>query len=93
MDSKTIKGQKMTDYLKKAIEMVEAARPASGFRPETEAEWITLQAASIEFLYAIYRSNGMPSKQAREVAQLIYGGPAGRLLLDLAYKDDKNARS
>jgi hypothetical protein len=91
MDLKTIRGQKMTDYLKKAIEMVKAARPASGFLPESEAEWIALQAASIEFGYAVYRSNGMPSKKAREVAQLIYGGAAGRLLLEMSFMGNNHA--
>ena len=91
MVSKITRGPKMADYLKKAIERVEAARPASGFRPETESEWIALQAASIEFGYAMFRKNGMPSKKAREVAQLIYGGSAGRLLLELSFEDDSHA--
>jgi hypothetical protein len=93
MVSKIKRGNQMPDYLKRAIEMLEAAKPASGFRPETEAEWLALQAASIEFGYAVNRSNGIPPNQSRQLAQLIYGGPAGRLLLDLAYKDDKNAQS
>jgi hypothetical protein len=39
----------------------------------------------------MFRKNGMHSKKAREVAQLIYGGAAGRLLLELSFEDDSHA--
>lgn len=77
----------MSDYIKKAIEMVEAARPASGFRPETESEWNALQAALLEFGYAMFHANGMSATKARELATQVYGGAGGRLLIDLAFKD------
>ena len=80
----------MSDYTKKAIEMVEAARPASGFRPETESEWNALQAALLELGYAMFHANGMSAKKARELATTIYGGVAGRLLIDLAFKDQNH---
>jgi hypothetical protein len=33
----------------------------------------------------------MPSKKAREVAQLIYGGAAGRLLLEMSFMGNSHA--
>ena len=81
----------MSNYLRHAIAMVEAARPASGFRPETETEWSALQAATLELVYAMFRDNGMASRKAREVAEQLYGGSCGRLLLHAAFKDDEHA--
>ena len=80
----------MIAHTKEVIEMVEAARPASGFRPETEAEWNALQAALLELGYATFHSNGMSARKARELATTIYGGVAGRLLIELAFKDQKH---
>ena len=77
----------MDNFIKSAFEIVEAARPASGFRPETESEWNALQSALLELGFAMFHSNGMPTKKARELATTIYGGVAGRLLIDLAFKD------
>lgn len=81
----------MNKHTKKALEMVVASKPASGFRPETPQEWDALQRANEELGFALFKQYGMPSTQARHLAQLIYSGPAGRILLDLAFKDDKNA--
>lgn len=78
----------MTPYRRKALRMVEAARPASGYRPETEAEWQRLQAAQIEFACAMYRDIGKSEAEARAIAELIHGGAAGRLLLDISFSDD-----
>ena len=80
----------MNKYTKKAIEMMKAAIPASGFRPETPKEWEALQLANEELNFAMFRENGMTNSQARQLAQLIYRGPAGRLLLEIAFKDDSH---
>jgi hypothetical protein len=81
----------MNNHINKAFEMLEAARPASGFRPQTESEWAALQAACVELGFAMCLESGMSKHQARQVAQIIYGGQFGRHLLDLAYKDDDHA--
>ena len=81
----------MNKHIKKAFEMIEAARPESGFRPQTESEWSALQAASVELGYAMGLESGMSEQQARQVAHIIYGGEFGRHLLDVAYKDDDHA--
>ncbi len=76
----------MNELMQKASEKLEAARPRSGFLPETEAEWKKLQEA-VKFLsYAQYRELGLPSKQAKEIAEYIFGGSGGRLLLELGYR-------
>lgn len=76
----------MNKDLKKAVDMLSAAKPASGVRPETPQEWEALQLATVEFGYAMFKENGMTNTQARHFAKLIYGGPAGRLLLEMAFK-------
>ena len=78
----------MSVHLKKAFAMVEAARPASGFRPETQEEWTRLLAALEELGYAMYRDNGMSKKEARRLAQQIHNGPIGFSLLDIVFRED-----
>jgi hypothetical protein len=81
----------MNKDLKKAVDMLNAAKPASGFRPETPQEWEVLQIANEEFGYAMFKENGMTNTQARQLAKLIYGGPAGRLLLEMAFRGSDRA--
>ena len=51
----------MTDYLIKALLMVKAAQPASGFRPETPQEWRNAQKASEEKRHGnSYESHNKP---------------------------------
>jgi hypothetical protein len=83
----------MTGYREKAMRMIERARPASGGRPQTEAEWQKVQAASVELGYAMYRDQGMDKKKARSIAELIHGGAAGRLLLEMAFPEDGDRSS
>lgn len=80
----------MTDYLIKALLMVEAAKPASGFRPETPQEWRNAQKASEELGYAMFRQGGLDKKSARKLANEVYGGVAGRLLLEIAFSEDRH---
>ena len=80
----------MSAYRKKAFAMLEAARPASGLRPETPEEWTQLQAALEELCYAMYRDNGMSNKEARRIAQQIHSGPIGLLLLEIGFSEDSH---
>jgi hypothetical protein len=90
MVSKIKRGTKMSDYMQKAIEKVKASTPASGFRPETTEEWKRLQAASEELGYAMLRQGGMSEAAARKLANEIYGGLAGWMLLDIAFRESRD---
>ena len=81
----------MADYLRKAVDMVNAAKPASGLRPETPQEWDALLKANEELGYAMFRQQGMSNAKARQIAKQIYGGQAGRLLLELSFKGNSHA--
>jgi hypothetical protein len=63
--------------------MLKAAKPASGFRPETPLEWDRLLRAHKELGYAIYRKGGMADEEARALASQTHAGPIGRLLLKI----------
>jgi hypothetical protein len=80
----------MSKHFHRAMVMLNAAKPASGFRPETPEEWQRLLRAQEEMGYAINRKAGMPDKQARELARQIHGGPGGMLLLQIAFKESSN---
>ena len=80
----------MTNYKKKAFEVLEAARPASGFMPSTPEEWRTLQNASIEMGVAMFRDMGMSKFEARKLSNQIYGGAAGLLMLQLSFRESPN---
>jgi hypothetical protein len=71
----------------KAWKMLEAARPASGLRPETEAEWDVLLRAHEAFGYASFRFQGASEKAARALARAIHSGPAARVLLESAFQE------
>lgn len=77
----------MNSHLQKAIAAMEAAKPASGFRPETEAEWAALQKAQEELGYAMFLSMGKSDTEARAIARAIHGGAAGRMLMNLAFSE------
>jgi hypothetical protein len=77
----------MNKHLLRAIQKFDAAKPSSGFRPQTPEEWQKLQRAQEEFSYAIFRDAGMSHAAAKELAHLIFGGAAGMILLDLAFRD------
>ncbi len=77
----------MNRHFHKAEAMLRAAKPASGFRPQTQAEWLALLKAHEEKMYAVLRTAGQPAAQARAMAHAIYGGAAGLMLLDIAFKE------
>lgn len=75
----------MIDHGQQYIDILSAAIPSSGYRPQTEAEWLRLQRAMIEASSHLYRANGVPKSQAKRMARLIHGGAAGRKLLELSF--------
>jgi hypothetical protein len=80
----------MNEHLRKASLMLKAAKPASGFRPETPLEWDRLLRAHEELGYACYRTGGMADEEARALASQTHGGPAGLLLLSIAFSEDRH---
>ena len=80
----------MNRHFQKAFDAMAAAKPASGFRPESEAEWAALQKAHEEMVYAIFRGDGKPDAEAQALAEALYGGAAGQLLLRMAFSGDRH---
>ena len=80
----------MNKHFQKAFDAMAAAKPVSGFRPESEAEWAALQKAQEEMGYAMFRSSCKSDVEARALADAIYGGAAGRLLLQIAFSGDRH---
>ena len=78
------------EYIRKAFQTVEAARPASGFCPNTPDEWRRLLHAFEELGYAMYRTGGLPEKDARKLARQTHGGVAGLLLLITGFDEGSN---
>jgi len=80
----------MDKNFRHAIEVLNSAKPVSGFRPETEAEWEKLQHAHIELGFAIFKAAGASNSEARTLSELMNGGTAGRLLLEIAFGEDNH---
>lgn len=59
-----------------------------GGKPATQKEWDEAQKAMLEVGYRLMREAGVPRKQARELADGIYGGNAGRMMLEMAFGSD-----
>lgn len=76
----------MSKYLEEAFRRIQAARPASGFQPETPEEWARLLAAHEYFAYAAYRHYGMSHLDAQKLSHLTHGGVVGRILLETAFE-------
>ncbi len=79
-------------HFQKAMQMLEAAKPASGFRPETPAEWLKVLRAHEEMGYACLRQSGMQDAQARALAKKTFGSPAILMLLDIAFSEAAHAK-
>lgn len=69
----------------RAMQMMEKARPVSGYRPETPEEWARLLAAFEEFGFAMYCDLGMSIDEARRLAQQTHNGQAGLVLLQIGF--------
>jgi hypothetical protein len=76
--------------MREAWEALVAARPASGLRPETEAEWDVLIKAYEKLGYASLIAGRAPEQTARELARAIFSGPAARLMLEIALTEDSH---
>jgi hypothetical protein len=76
----------MSKHLRRALALMEAARPASGYMPASDAEWQKLLSASEELAYAMYREGGVPEKKARAVAHQMHSGAIGMYLLRTSYE-------
>jgi hypothetical protein len=79
-------GAAMSKHLRRALVLLEAARPASGYMPASDAEWQKLLRANEEFAYAMYREGGVPEKKARAIAHLMHSGEIGMYLLRTSYE-------
>ena len=77
----------MSPYLNQALDMLAAAKPASGFRPETQAEWLKLLRANEELGYAMCRMAGLGEADARSLARQTFGGLGGLKILDMAFRE------
>lgn len=71
--------------IREALQCIETARPASGNRPATEAEWSALLIAHVRLAAAMYRVGGMSRRNAEMLAQQTHGGIAGRLLMEMIF--------
>lgn len=78
----------MSKQRRKAMQMLENARPASGYRPETPQEWSRLLIAFEELGVAMYCDFGLPIREARRLAKQTHSGHAGLLLLQAGFRDD-----
>lgn len=78
------------EHFQKAFDAMAAAKPVSGFRPESEAEWSGLQRAQEEMVYAMFRGSGKSDVEARGLAHALYGGAAGQLLLRMVFSGDRH---
>jgi hypothetical protein len=80
----------MNKHFQKAFDAMAAAKPVSGFRPENEAEWVALQRAQEEMVYAMFRGSSKSDVEAQALAEALYGGSAGQLLLRMAFSEDRH---
>lgn len=78
----------MSTHTEKYSAIMRKAIPASGYRPGTEAEWKRLQSSMRRAAVHFYQELGATKAQAQYLANLIYGGVAGRLLLEAAFSDE-----
>ena len=83
----------MNKHFQRAFDLLVAAKPASGFRPETQAEWVALLKAHEGMGYAIFRDAGKSDAEARALARELFGGAAALMLLDIAFSGDGNVTS
>ena len=80
----------MSKYIRRALALMEAARPASGYMPASDAEWQKLLRANEELAYAMFREGGVPEKKARAVAHQIHSGENGMRLLRASFEERGN---
>jgi hypothetical protein len=77
----------MSSDLEKAFLAFHAARPKSGFRPETPDEWRALQLALEHMGYVTLRTSGVSEAMSRELSHATYGGRAGLKFIEIAFEE------
>ena len=80
----------MSPYMDLAMDMMAAAKPASGFRPETQAEWLKLLRAYEEVGYAMCRMAGLDEIDARCLARRTFGSTSGLKILDIGFRESSH---
>ena len=75
--------------LLRGLAKMKAATPDGNTWPKNEKEWKKALAALEQMGFALYLQGGMPRKEARSLARMTHGGPAGRLLLEIAQQADR----
>jgi hypothetical protein len=73
--------------LRVRIEMMQSLSFNNDGPPRTEEEWNKLLAASEQMGIALFLMGGMSEKDARGLAKIIYGGAAGRILLEACLQE------
>jgi hypothetical protein len=76
----------MSKRTRNAMQMMEKARPVSGYRPETPQEWDRLLIAFEELGFAMYCDLGMSTGEARRLAKQTHSGQAGLVLLQIGFE-------
>ena len=74
---------------KRGLAMMRASTPDGNTWPRNEEEWNKAVAAHEQMGFAMCLEGGMPEAKARAVARMTHGGRAGRLLLEIAQKADR----
>lgn len=80
----------MNHHAKKYAEILNKARPVSGYRPQAHREWVRLQRAMVDASYHLYRGMGATKAEAKRMARLIHGGLAGRRLIEMSFAEPEN---
>ncbi len=80
----------MSPYMNIAMDMMDSAKPASGFQPETQAEWFKLLRAYEEIGYAMSRMAGFNETDARNLARHTFGSASGLKILDIAFRESSH---
>ena len=73
------------------IEMMRSLTFNNDGPPSTEEEWNKLLAASEQMGIALFLMGGMSEKDARGLAKIIYGGAAGRILLEVCLQEEPSS--
>lgn len=85
----------MNHHLRMAMRMFITAKPKSGLLPSNPEERQQLHRAYEELGCALLLGAGMPHHQARELAHLTFGSPAGLKLFEIELQEfvDENRKS
>ena len=74
-------------FFHRCVAHVAASKPILGRRPKSEIEWAELLKTYEQLLRWMLCNMGLSSKRASEIANSIFAGPAGQMLLELALSE------